>query len=378
MKHLIAQSASDRSIPSLDGLRAVSVACVILGHSQSKALDALVLLEPFRHGETGVSIFFVISGFLITHLLLRERDKTGRISLRDFYIRRTLRIFPPCYAFIGVVALLTAMKIYAVSGGAFLNAITYTWNFNNHDNLWIFGHMWSLGLEEQFYLLWPAFVAHFSRRTSMRVVAILFCLAPICRVAAALAIPTVQKRIHLSLPLLPDYFLVGCFIALASGSPLYVKAVRAVSKPAVVVSAAACLFLAAPYLNSRSPIYRPVVGYTAEALCIGIVLMFVVGRPQTWVGRFLNAGAVRHIGVISYSLYLWQQMFSGPYTAAVGSFPASVLAIAICAEASYWFIERPSFALRTRLLKRAVGRSAEGRSGDASDSRISVNAVDVA
>ena len=96
---------SARSIPSLDGLRAFAVATVILGHTQSRLLDH-ARLEPIRMGALGVTCFFVISGFLITGLLIKDTETRGNVDLRRFYIRRAFRIFPAFYVYLLVVALL--------------------------------------------------------------------------------------------------------------------------------------------------------------------------------------------------------------------------------------------------------------------------------
>jgi peptidoglycan/LPS O-acetylase OafA/YrhL len=337
-----------RSIPSLDGLRAFAVVSVILGHSEAKVLDSFPILTPFRHGEIGVALFFVISGFLFTHLLLKEQDETGHIHLQRFYLRRTLRIFPPFYAYVAVVAMLTAAGSFSVSGGAFLSALTYTWNFNNHGDLWIFGHLWSLSLEEQFYLIWPTCLVHLSRRVILQGALIFFCLAPVGRIVVFLLVPNFQKSLHLTLFLLPDHFLMGCLMALTSRKNAYEGLFRAVLRPQYAMLATLYLLIAGPILNHHYRAFRPIIGYSCEAVCIGIVLVYVVTRPTSWPGQFLNLRVVRHVGAISYSLYLWQQMFTGPETARGGRFPINLLLILGCAELSYWLIERPSIRWRMK------------------------------
>jgi peptidoglycan/LPS O-acetylase OafA/YrhL len=337
-----------RSIPSLDGLRAVAVVSVILGHSEGRALDSFPILAPFRRGEIGVALFFVISGFLITYLLLKEQDETGDIHLQKFYFRRTLRIFPPFYAYVAVVGMLTAAGSFSVSAGAFLSALTYTWNFNNHRDLWIFGHLWSLSLEEQFYLIWPTCLVYLSRRVLLQAALISLCLAPVARILMFLLVPTLQKSLHLTLFLLPDHFLMGCLMALASRGNAYEGVFRAVVRPQYATLGTLYLFIAGPILNHHYRAFRPLIGYSCEAVCIGLVLAYVVSRPASWPGKFLNLRIVRHVGVISYSLYLWQQMFTGPETARGGGFPINLVLILGCAELSYWMIERPSIRWRMK------------------------------
>ncbi len=155
-------------IPSLFGLRAVCISFVLLAHlSGTRNFIHSHILELY--GNLGSRIFLVLSGYLITSQLLREHERTGTISLKNFYVRRAYRIFPAAYVFMAItIALhwrqLTWLNIAAVA--------TYTGNF--YRGHWVLGHLWSLGVEEQFYLLWPlALVLFFERRTWIVLAAIL-------------------------------------------------------------------------------------------------------------------------------------------------------------------------------------------------------------
>lgn len=141
-----------KRIPSLDGLRAISILFVVFGHlgGTRNAPEIITFLE--RYANFGVRVFFIISGYLITTLLLREHAKTSTISLREFYIRRVYRIFSAAYAFaiVALVVFASQMRFRDV-----LTALTYTVNYNSSPP-WPIGHLWSLAVEEQFYILWPA------------------------------------------------------------------------------------------------------------------------------------------------------------------------------------------------------------------------------
>jgi peptidoglycan/LPS O-acetylase OafA/YrhL len=140
-----------RSIPSLDGLRAISISLVLLAHA-SLFPDFPKRLELTSHfALLGVRVFYVISGYLITTLLLRELTRSPRIDLRRFYFRRTLRIFPPYYVFLGCVALAGAMGILSMGGARWIPAVTYTSNILSTGS-WFIGHSWTLSMEEQFYI----------------------------------------------------------------------------------------------------------------------------------------------------------------------------------------------------------------------------------
>src|SRR6476660_10002524 len=146
-----------KRIPSLDGLRAISIAAVVVGHL-SKAQHSTALWGAY--GNTGVRIFFVISGFLITKLMLTEHDRTSDISLRDFYIRRAYRILPAALVFIAVAVVIDWKEMRWLHVGA---AVFYLADYDLAAP-WIFGHLWSLSVEEQFYLLWPAILKRWYER----------------------------------------------------------------------------------------------------------------------------------------------------------------------------------------------------------------------
>ena len=136
-------------IPSLDGLRAISIALVIVSHLARWKHIAFAF--PEAYGELGVRIFFVLSGFLISQLLFQEQERSSSISLRDFYVRRAFRIFPAAFVFLAVVTVVYwhEMRWYHLAAAVF-----YAANMDS-SRPWIFGHLWSLSIEEQFYLLWP-------------------------------------------------------------------------------------------------------------------------------------------------------------------------------------------------------------------------------
>jgi peptidoglycan/LPS O-acetylase OafA/YrhL len=171
---------SDR-LPSLDGLRAISIVIVVGAHAVG-TFGAPGWLQPlafFINGSLGVRIFFCISGFLITYLLLQERKHTGLIDLKAFYVRRALRILPAAYAFIAVLAILTAAGLLRLPACNFVTALTFTKNYGCV--VLADAHLWSLGVEEQFYLLWPFIVAPCSPMRTMAVATALCFVAPLSR-----------------------------------------------------------------------------------------------------------------------------------------------------------------------------------------------------
>lgn len=157
-------------IPSLDGLRALAISLVIVAHGV-ETWGAPRSLQPLRHvGNLGVRVFFVISGFLITTLLLREMGAHQSVSLRNFYARRSLRILPAFLIFVAVIHALATLGIVNSPPGDTIRALTFTMNYRD-DKSWPLNHIWSLSVEEQFYLLWGVlFVLISQRRVKLAVI----------------------------------------------------------------------------------------------------------------------------------------------------------------------------------------------------------------
>jgi len=343
-------------IPSLDGLRALSVAIVVLSHTSSLLPAAVARSGLFRYliggGLHGVQVFFVTSGYLITTLLLREFDRSRNISLGHFYTRRTLRIFPPFYLYLAVVALLWATGARQ-DRSTFLAAATYAIVYLPHPRGWLLQHAWSLSIEEQFYLLWPTVLRHAVRRgAALQTVLAALAIIPIIRIIL-LILSNPRSADHNRLLVnssAVDMLTVGCLLALLSPDVRWRKWCRRWITPWSVLGAGSLGLVLVPYANVKlSATFLAVpagaLGYTATALAIGAVLEYLVRAPQSIVGRMLNAGPVRHIGAISYSIYLWQQLFTeNPARLGFLTYPL----ILIAAEGSFWLIERPLMRVRAR------------------------------
>ena len=335
-----------RSIPSLDGLRALAVLSVILFHCES--LDRYRWLQPLRNGSLGVTCFFVISGLLITKLLLAELDRNTRIDLLAFYLRRAFRIFPPFYLYLLAVLLLGLFSSVPFGWKSFFYAATYLKNYFPHPTVLFLSHTWSLALEEQFYLLWPACLFFVRPRTCLRIAAIAILASPLLRVLTYALVPSMRDHINYMLHTRLDAIMVGAFLALAGHQRVFVKPLEALAKP-IWLFPAALYFLVQPALTNRfAGAFTLPVGFSLDALACGLVIHSATTLPTSALGRFLNLRALRHLGIISYSLYLWQQLFTGPHAL---RFPLNLVPVFVAAEASYWLLERPSLTLRNRLLR---------------------------
>ena len=357
-------SGSQRRIPSLDGLRAVSIGFVLFGHNQKAHPWAITpgfrpLLEMVSNADLGVSIFFVISGFLITTLLAREFEAAGGISLRDFYIRRIFRIVPAYYTFLLVVWSLTCVGVLAVPSDALRSSFLFLRNYVTpveHSTDWYTAHCWSLSVEEQFYLFWPICLAVLGRRRGVWLSSGLIILAPLSRIATYVLWPDMRPEMNYLLHTRVDTLMWGCLAALLFDS-LSFRAVRQRAyQIRIPLIAAFFLALASPWLRQKyQGVYLLTVGYGIEGACITVVMLWAIDRPAGLVGRALNYRPVMHLGAISYSVYLWQQLFT--FCATPIFFAATFLA----AEGSYWLIEKPFLAWRGRFTSRvSIGGNGGG------------------
>jgi peptidoglycan/LPS O-acetylase OafA/YrhL len=314
-----------KRIPSLDGLRAISISLVIAGHWASKH-HQLTFLSVYAN--LGVRIFFVISGYLITTLLLNEQQKTGQISLPNFFLRRAFRILPAAFMFIVVIVVLHWREMRWYDAAA---ATLYLVNFD-FACPWFIGHLWSLSVEEQFYLLWPTLL-HKWFRYRVRILILVVLIAPVY--GAACYFLKVPGGGYGTFPAVADNLAMGCLLA------IFASRARRIS-PSV-----ACVMLLAVVLIPHFPANTRVrtvlmlfILWPVMHLAIAGIVLHVVQSPH-WL---LNLEPVVFLGKISYSLYLWQQLFffrPEPLPAYV----ALPLALGF-ACVSYLFVEQPMLHLR--------------------------------
>ena len=331
-------------IPSLDGLRAVSVILVLFSHLAGTrgfpfSAGLVYVLDP---GALGVRVFFVISGFLISRILFDELAATGRLRLVRFYFRRTLRIFPPYYVLLAALGALMLAGIVQLPARDLLAAGTYTANYFPDRN-WRITHTWSLAVEEHFYLVWPAVVALVGRRRGLVIAAAFVTVALLLRVAYGLLAPALEVEVRSET--IADAVAVGCLLA-GAREQLHARSwYRALLRSRVVLMLP--LVIMAAHALKVWPLFHAVVGYTVVNLSIALVIDRVVTHPHDRVGRLLNSRLMVGIGVMSYSIYLWQQLALDRYCGrTVCMFPMNLVVTMVAALGSYFVIERPSLALR--------------------------------
>lgn len=338
-------STERRNIPGLDGLRALSIVFVIAAHAIMNYRFLPNLPQLAELGTLGVEIFFAISGYLITTLLLREWSRDSAIDLSGFYIRRVTRIFPAYYVFLVICAIGIAIGFLSAAGGRWWPAPLYLSNLITTNNL--IGHSWSLSVEEQFYLTWPLAVSKWGPRRASVAAIIAVLTAPIFRIG----LYVFTRNGWLASSWNHDFIAMGCLLALLErgvlpgGSVLLSRLLRT---PVVIVASLALLVLHVGFGETRNVLFAVRLGalLSVEALCAALVVGWTVRNSASVVGRLLEAKPVRTLGVLSYSLYLWQQPFLFRYVPM--QWWASLLGTLVCAWLSYRLVERPALALRRR------------------------------
>jgi peptidoglycan/LPS O-acetylase OafA/YrhL len=315
-----------KRIPSLDGLRAISIAMVCVGH-----LTHAGPVPKFfgAYALTGVRVFFVISGYLITTLLLEEHAQTSTINLRQFYIRRAYRILPAAAVFMlyAMVAYWHELRWYDIAA-----MLLYVTNFDPA-RPWMISHLWSLGVEEQFYFLWPSVLRKWYRYRIAILLGVMV-VAPIYS--------TVCYRLQISnggygtFPAVADNLAIGCLLAILSSRIPNIPGWAAL----VMLLAVVAIPHFVPNTRSRTLAELFVLNPILYCSIAGLVL-HVIQSPY----RILNCAPVMWLGRISYSLYLWQE----PFFFAQTRQPAYRMLIGVgLACLSYYLVEQPMLRLRGR------------------------------
>jgi peptidoglycan/LPS O-acetylase OafA/YrhL len=356
--------------PQLDGLRGLAV-LLVLAHNLSIIETSDTLLQKLwtffvGAGWIGVQLFFVLSGYLITGILLDERGRPRQ--LRDFYVRRALRIFPLYYAFLAVRLLLLprffpAMHVPAASAAGF-------WLYaSNWTDLLLgpvanLGHLWSLAVEEQFYLVWP-WLTLLPRRTFGRACLVILVGSFVARIAFLRAgLP--GTWLYVSTITRADALAMGALVALALRDATQRARLSRALRPLAAFGLLALLVVVArSHGLSRMNLGVQTYGYSALALLFALLLADLGLVPGRAYGRVLSNGPLRRVGTYSYGMYVLHiplkgvvlALASARLEAAVRAHPvgfdvAFVIALTLLtmglAAVSYVVLERPFLSLKER------------------------------
>jgi len=349
----LADSLSQKTIPSLDGLRGVAVLLVIFHH----------LNVPFAPDGRGVLTFFVLSGFLITWIMLKESEKSGDISIRNFYVRRVLRIFPAFYVFL--VLQFTAQVITrgwppASMAADFLSSFSYTSNYRfvltpgiEHS----LRHTWALSVEEQFYLLWPWFLVAFQkdlRRLTYLLIATI-ALVDVYRMVLFFNLHVNDKWLTYAFDSRMDHLLVGCLLAVLLKRGALMRFWNFLTARTWISMIPFGLIVLSIALTFRYHLaYKYAVGFVVDPLLTAVLLVQVIAMGKTRLWGWLNWRLTRYFGQISYAMFLYHMLANKLVFYLLGHpslwirVPAVVTVAALLGAGSFHLVERRFLRLKAR------------------------------
>ncbi len=315
---------ASRRIPTLDGWRGIAILLVLFDHVRT-ALRGYSASPWVQTGQHGVTLFFVLSGFLITSTLLNRP-----IDLKSFYIRRAFRLMPVAWAYLGLL-LLVNLRVHVVSVSAVVSSLFFYRNFV----LTPFGsdtwHFWSLSVEEQFYLVWPIVLLLAGARRSRWIAAGAIGACALYRFAFWGHYN--QEYFHCHTQVRADAPLAGCLMALCLGHP-GLRA-RIAKWSAILALPALCVFV---YCIGKFNLLPPL----AESISIVVLLTASVLHPGSFFAKPLNWRWLAKLGIISYSIYVWQELFmlTAANEGTLGKLLLLGVALPVLVLGSYYYLER--------------------------------------
>jgi peptidoglycan/LPS O-acetylase OafA/YrhL len=343
-------------IPTLDGWRGIAILLVIAEHAG---------WEHFEHqtwaglGNLGVDIFFVLSGYIITARMIEERERTSTISLSSFYLRRAFRILPLVVCYLGVLCALSGFMNMGSHPSQIAGSLFFFRNYQYaaHPTGIYTAHFWSLSIEEHFYLLWPVLLLRFGNRRGVWIAAtgaylcamwrIYDCSFPGGPIGRMLPGGTTGLR-TLRTDARLDGLLLGCALALLLIRPaIHSFILRNVPKETSLLCGTLLV------LNEqRLHAFATLTNYVLISLMVASTLVVKEGLAYKWLNSRLLVG----IGTISYSLYVWQQLFllhpeDAHPLGRLGTFPYNLICAFVAASCSFYFLERPTARLGRRLTR---------------------------
>jgi peptidoglycan/LPS O-acetylase OafA/YrhL len=354
-------------LPTLDGWRAVAIILVLVGHhshapehaaAQSALADQMLAL--FRDsGYFGVRIFFGISGFLICTRLIEEYRKNGRISLFGFYVRRFFRIIPPLATLLLTLLALAQVGAIKFQFGQWLACLFFAANYISIST-WYGGHLWSLAVEEHFYFVFPGLLILVGVSRGLKLAVVLAIAIIIWRAVAFKLIPFWDPlpgaQFWFRTDIVADGLMWGCATAFVCDSPRRQRLLKLLN-PIVFYFLLAFTFATMPFRLLWPEPKLSMFIYTLQAFIIPLLIARTVFGARGAASRVLEWRPLRQLGKLSYSIYLWQQLFTPPSPspqtglATLQQFPLNLVMIMTASLLSYYFIEKPMIRLGHRLAR---------------------------
>jgi peptidoglycan/LPS O-acetylase OafA/YrhL len=337
-------------IKGFDSLRGVSIIFVLLTHLGLRRLlpDTFFVQEriwKIISGTTGVQIFFTLSGFLITRILLHEYHEFKDINFTYFYKRRFLRLLPPLIAFYITIAILMHLKVIDSTGYGLLFSFFYLYNFvPNKFYTGELGHTWSLALEEQYYLIWPFVISFLNKKTAS---VLIFLVLLACVISVYLYPELIITKGYRSerwfIPAVAP-IMVGSFFAwlINKQDPLYSNYF---TNEKTTIWAGLILFL--------FPLYTPILelSFVIQSIGVSIILIWIMYNQESKLTCILSNRPLTYIGTISYGIYVYQGLFlrTGPSGDLwIQQFPQNIILTLLTATLSFHFLEKPVLRLKRK------------------------------
>lgn len=343
----------------IDGLRGVAVLMVILAHFGFNAV-----LKPthlFIDSAVGVNLFFVISGFLITTLLLKEKVTNGNISLKRFYMRRILRILPVAYLFLTILIFLNIYYKLQIPVFDFIASFLFFKNMPIKNEPFT-AHFWTLAVEEQFYLTFPILLAY-STRGYFKITLLIVILVPVASIISFYQL----KFIHLPVVIIyitkvimysfwkgPVIILIGSVCSVLT----FKNIIRIPAAGKYYFFSFVMLIIAIVIQTRMFLFYKPYISEYISAIIMGYVIVLITNRFG-FLSAIVNNSILVKVGILSYSLYIWQELFIGkrpwqPWLHSLQGYPLYIIIIiklvslAIIALLSYYLFELKFLKLKKR------------------------------
>jgi len=345
-----------KRIPTLDGWRAVAILGVIWYHAMTFFFtdEELYNLTPAHFGAFGVDLFFGLSGVLITGLLLKEWGEAGSVSLKAFYTRRVFRIFPVYLLFLGVVVVARPMHTPRELASCLLFYRNYL------PNGWLWRdtvHLWSLSVEEHFYLIWPSLLVLCGVKWGRNVAAWLAIAVGFWRLVEPQMGLLPQVPPHLRSDLRMDALLWGAVVAFTLDDAAAREKLRVQLRFWPWLGMVAVALLSIRFYSNLTSMWL--------AVLIPMILAGTVLHPEWLISRVLDFAPIAWIGRISYSLYIWQQLLLVPGwenpSHSWTRWPWNLTAVLAVACASYYLVETPLLRVGGRLAAKFTARSSARR-----------------
>ena len=352
----VSPQASFEYIPCFDGLRAISISIVLLRHFEVSHLIP---------GGFGVTVFFFISGVLITRLLLAEFRQNGRVSLKQFYLRRFVRLMPALLALVFITSMARIASGDSVPASELFATIFYYRNYFNYVAACIsdydvlvrgWNQTWSLSIEEHFYFLFPPLLLWIgpANPRALRFFGGIVVVPLLLRIIYWFIVPSAEDYNYCATEARIDSILSGSLLALSTQFLPFSRLKSLIGNPVLLYASLATVVASIAYRNS---FFQDTLKFSIHHCCLFIIIFQLLHLDQhLWLKRLLELQAFRFAGKISYSLYLWhwqahhcvEAFIRGPFCVRL---LCSIVASVALALLSFYLIEMPLIQFRRRLSK---------------------------